>query len=75
MALSPRDKLDPYEILAPIWQGPEWAKCIAPATRHETSTAQFTECFECEARAVAGLNHPNICTRYGVGPGLRYLMY
>ena len=34
----------------------------------KVSAAQFTERFEREVRAVASLNHPNICHLYDVGP-------
>ena len=39
------------------------------------SNERFTERFELEARAVAALNHPNICTLYDVGPNYLVMEY
>src|ERR1700692_2937854 len=74
MPLSVGDKLAPYEILAPIGAGGMGDVYRARDTRLgrdvaiKVSAQQFTERFEREARAIAALNHPNICTLYDVGP-------
>lgn len=41
----------------------------------EVSGAQFNERFEREARAVAALNHPHICTLHDVGPDYLVMEY
>src|SRR5438128_12429848 len=74
MPLSPGDKLGPYEILAPIGAGGMGEVWKARDTRLDrivaikTSRAQFSERFAREAKAIAALNHPNICQLYDVGP-------
>ncbi len=74
MQLHPGDKLGPYEILEPIGKGGMGEVWKARDTRLDrivaikTSKQQFSERFEREARAVAALNHPNICTLHDVGP-------
>ena len=74
MPLAPGDRLGPYEILAPLGAGGMGEVYKARDTRLDrtvaikVSAAQFTERFEREARAVAALNHPNICTLHDVGP-------
>src|SRR5881397_351337 len=74
MALSAGTLLGPYEILAPIGAGGMGEVYKARDTRLDRivavkiSAEQFSERFEREARAVAALNHPHICTLYDVGP-------
>jgi Tol biopolymer transport system component/predicted Ser/Thr protein kinase len=73
MSLSAGSKLGPYEIIAPIGTGgmgevyrardPRLGRDVAI----KVSAERFNERFEREARAVAALNHPNICTLYDVG--------
>lgn len=41
----------------------------------KVSSAAFSERFEREARAVAALNHPRICTLYDVGPNYLVMEY
>jgi Tol biopolymer transport system component/predicted Ser/Thr protein kinase len=74
MSLQPGDKLGPYEILTSIGAGGMGAVYRARDTRLgrvvaiKVASEQFSERFEHEARAVAALNHPNICHLYDVGP-------
>ena len=73
MPLSPGDKLGPYEILAPLGAGGMGEVYKARDTRLDrlvaikTSRTEFSERFAREARAVATLNHPNICQLYDLG--------
>jgi eukaryotic-like serine/threonine-protein kinase len=41
----------------------------------KVSNEQFSERFEREARAVAALNHSNICTLHDVGPNYLVMEY
>jgi eukaryotic-like serine/threonine-protein kinase len=81
MSLSAGDKLGPYEILAPIGAGGMGEIWKARDTRLDrivaikTSSEKFSERFEREARAIAALNHPNICQIYDVGPDYIVMEY
>ena len=81
MPLSAGDKLGPYEILAPIGAGGMGEVYKARDIRLDrivalkTSKTEFSERFEREARAVAALNHPNICTLYDVGSNYLVMEY
>jgi serine/threonine protein kinase/Tfp pilus assembly protein PilF len=85
MALVPGTRLGPYEICAQIGQGGMGEVYRARDTRLERDVAikilaetvatdpDRVERFNREARAVAALNHPNICQIHDVGPG--YLVF
>jgi serine/threonine protein kinase len=66
--------LGPYRILDKLGEGGMGDVYRARDTRLDrtvalkVSKAEFSERFEREARAVAALNHPNICTLHDVGP-------
>src|SRR6202049_3137364 len=72
--LTPGARLGPYRILGPLGEGGMGKVYRALDTRLERpvaikfSTEQFSPRFEREARAIAALNHPHICTLYDVGP-------
>src|ERR1700693_4930021 len=81
MPLQPGDKLGPYEIVAPIGKGGMGEVYRAHDSRLnrdvaiKVSNAQFTERFIREARAIAALNHTNICHLYDVGPNYLVMEY
>src|SRR4249919_4011153 len=81
MPLSSGDRLGPYEILSAIGAGGMGEVYKARDTRLDRTVAvkvlpehiaqreDLRARFEREARAVASLNHPNICTLHDIGPG------
>src|SRR3984957_10036078 len=74
MPLSVGDKLGPYEILTRLGAGGMGEVWKARDTRVDRivavkiSQSIFDKRFEQEARAIAAVNHPNICQLYDVGP-------
>src|SRR5258706_9248307 len=72
--VSPGAQIGPYKIEAALGAGGMGEVYRAVDTRLKRTVAikvakgNFGERFEREARAIAALNHPNICTLYDVGP-------
>jgi len=87
MLLSPGQRLGPYEILTPLGSGgmgevhrardPRLGREVAIKVLPEgvASTPERLARFEREARAVAGLNHPNIVVLHSIedADGIRFI--
>jgi TolB-like protein/Tfp pilus assembly protein PilF/predicted Ser/Thr protein kinase len=74
MSLAFGAKLGPYEIVGPLGAGGmgEVYRAKDPRLNRyvaiKVSALQFSARFEREAKAIAALNHPNICQIYDLGP-------
>jgi serine/threonine protein kinase len=79
MGLPTATQLGPYEILSAIGAGGmgevykardsrlDRMVAIKILSAHLADRAELRERFEREARAIAALNHPNICAIYDIG--------
>jgi eukaryotic-like serine/threonine-protein kinase len=88
MAILPGRRLGPYEILSAIGAGGMGEVYRARDTRldrvvaikvlptHLADRSELRERFEREARTIASLNHPHICTLFDIGQqdGIDYLV-
>jgi serine/threonine protein kinase len=72
--LAPGSQLGPYQILSLLGAGGmgQVYKALDPRLHREIAikiaAERFSERFDREVRAIATLNHPNICTIHDVGP-------
>ena len=77
--LAPGDRLGPYEVAGALGAGGmgevyratdtrlDRTVAVKVLTTHVADSPEQRERFEREARAVAAINHPNICTLFDVG--------
>src|SRR6478736_4071963 len=81
MPLSPGEQLGHYKIVSMIGKGGMGEVYLGTDTRLGRSVAikvssrEFNDRFEREAKAIAALNHPNICTLHDVGPNYLVMEY
>ena len=79
--VAPGAELGPYRIVGPLGTGGMGQVYRAVDTRLGRTVAikiskeRFSERLKREARAIAALNHPNICTLYDVGPDYLVMEY
>src|SRR5215469_5282710 len=79
--LTPGSQLGPYQVEGMLGKGgmgqvfrardPRLGRSVAI----KVSQQRFAERFEREAKAIAALNHPHICTLYDVGPDYLVMEY
>ena len=77
--LAPGDRLGPYEVVGALGAGGmgevyratdtrlDRTVAVKVLTAHVADSPEQRDRFEHEARAVAAINHPNICTLFDVG--------
>ena len=81
MSLQTKTRLGPYEIVEFIGAGGMGEVYKARDTRLDRNVAikvaaeRFIQRFSTEARVIAALNHPHICTLYDVGPNYLVMEY
>src|SRR5690242_8536817 len=81
MTLEPQTRLGPYQILAFLGAGGMGEVYKAIDTRLGRTVAiktmhpEHMQLFDREARSIAALNHPHICTLYDIGPDYLVMEY
>lgn len=74
-------RLGPYEVISPLGAGGMGEVWKARDTRLDrlvavkASLSPFSKRFEREARAIAAVNHPHVCSLYDVGPDYLVMEY